>query len=291
MQATATRNPAIRRIMSEWKELKRNKSSRLTAHPLEDNMFEWHFTIRGSADTDFAGGVYHGRILLPHNYPMKPPNIVFLTPNGRFEVGMKICLTVSAHHPETWQPSWSIRTVLTAIIGFMPSPGGGAIGSIDYEPEVRKSMAKDSVQWRCDTCGMCNGEQLPQEDEDELNASNSVLSTSVGALVEEQARFPIDTIRIDKIEKLDESASLDSPNRKPSLNSSATLDSPSEGLRRRRTENDNNAPVEEAAAPAAAQRPPAVMAAANQTSSAGFLDVGIAAVFFLILWLVLTRFV
>jgi ubiquitin-conjugating enzyme E2 J1 len=73
---------------------------------------------------------------------MKPPNIVFLTPTGRFEVGMKICLTVSAHHPETWQPSWSIRTVLTAIIGFMPSAGGGAIGSIDYPAEVRQKMAK-----------------------------------------------------------------------------------------------------------------------------------------------------
>jgi ubiquitin-conjugating enzyme E2 J1 len=99
----SSRNPAVRRIMSEWKELKKNKSSQLCAHPLEDNLFEFHFTIRGAAGTDFEGGLYHGRILLPHNYPLKPPNIVFLTPNGRFDVGMKICLTVSAHHPETWQ--------------------------------------------------------------------------------------------------------------------------------------------------------------------------------------------
>lgn len=28
-------------------------------------------------------------------------------PNGRFEVGKKICLSISGHHPETWQPSWS----------------------------------------------------------------------------------------------------------------------------------------------------------------------------------------
>lgn len=27
--------------------------------------------------------------------------------NGRFEVGKKICLSISGHHPETWQPSWS----------------------------------------------------------------------------------------------------------------------------------------------------------------------------------------
>lgn len=51
------------------------------ANPLEDNLFEWHFTVRGPPSTDFEGGVYHGRILLPADYPMKPPNIILLTVN------------------------------------------------------------------------------------------------------------------------------------------------------------------------------------------------------------------
>lgn len=45
----------------------------------QDNLFEWHFTIRGPPGTDFDGGVYHGRIILPPEYPMKPPSIVMLT--------------------------------------------------------------------------------------------------------------------------------------------------------------------------------------------------------------------
>jgi len=49
------------------------------AHPLDDNLFEWHFTVQGPPATDFEGGVYHGRILLPTEYPMKPPNIILLT--------------------------------------------------------------------------------------------------------------------------------------------------------------------------------------------------------------------
>jgi hypothetical protein len=28
-------------------------------------------------------------------------------PNGRFETQTKICLSISQHHPEHWQPSWS----------------------------------------------------------------------------------------------------------------------------------------------------------------------------------------
>ena len=34
----------------------------------------------------------------PPEYPFKPPNFVFLTPSGRFEVGTKVCLSFSAHH-------------------------------------------------------------------------------------------------------------------------------------------------------------------------------------------------
>jgi ubiquitin-conjugating enzyme E2 J1 len=32
--------------------------------------------------------------------------LVFEQKNGRFEVGTKICLSISAYHEETWQPAW-----------------------------------------------------------------------------------------------------------------------------------------------------------------------------------------
>ncbi|NXB37761.1 UB2J1 enzyme, partial [Eulacestoma nigropectus] len=118
-----------------------------------DNLFEWHFTVRGPPDSDFDGGIYHGRIVLPPEYPMKPPSIILLTANGRFEVGKKICLSISGHHPETWQPSWSIRTALLAIIYFMPTKGEGAIGSLDYTPEERRALAKKSQDFCCEMCG------------------------------------------------------------------------------------------------------------------------------------------
>ncbi|CDQ70029.1 unnamed protein product [Oncorhynchus mykiss] len=138
--------------MKEAAEL-RHPTEHYHAQPLEDNLFEWHFSVRGPPDSDFDGGVYHGRIVLPPEYPMKPPSIILLTPNGRFEVGKKICLSISGHHPETWQPSWSIRTALIAIIGFMPTKGEGAIGSLDYNPEERRGLAKKSQDFCCETFG------------------------------------------------------------------------------------------------------------------------------------------
>ncbi|XP_056674567.1 ubiquitin-conjugating enzyme E2 J1 isoform X4 [Monodelphis domestica] len=146
------KSPAVKRLMKEAAELK-DPTDHYHAQPLEDNLFEWHFTVRGPPDSDFDGGVYHGRIVLPPEYPMKPPSIILLTANGRFEVGKKICLSISGHHPETWQPSWSIRTALLAIIGFMPTKGEGAIGSLDYSPEERRALAKKSQDFCCEGCG------------------------------------------------------------------------------------------------------------------------------------------
>lgn len=51
---------------------------------------EWHCTIRGTPDTEFDGGLYHFRILLPSEYPFRPPSIMMLTPNGRFELNTKV---------------------------------------------------------------------------------------------------------------------------------------------------------------------------------------------------------
>lgn len=96
------------------------------SHPLSTPFVHLPYTHSHTTQ----GGIYHGRILLPAEYPFKPPAFMMLTPNGRFQTGTKICLSISSHHPEHWQPSWSVRTALTALIAFMPTPGQGAIGSL-----------------------------------------------------------------------------------------------------------------------------------------------------------------
>ncbi|KAJ0570443.1 putative ubiquitin-conjugating enzyme E2, ubiquitin-conjugating enzyme/RWD [Helianthus annuus] len=135
------KNPSVKRILQEVKEMQSNPSDDFMSLPLEENIFEWHFAIRGPSDTEFEGGIYHGRIQLPSEYPFKPPSFMLLTPNGRFETQTKICLSISNHHPEHWQPSWSVRTALTALIAFMPTNPNGALGSLDYKKEERRVLA------------------------------------------------------------------------------------------------------------------------------------------------------
>lgn len=150
----------VKRLLKEAVEL-RQPNELFCAKPMEDNLFEWHFSVRGPPDTVYASGVYHGRIVLPAEYPMKPPNLILLTPNGRFETNKKICLSISGYHPETWLPSWSIRTALLALVGFMPTHSAGALGGLECSQEERRRLALKSLDWSCPHCGIAMRDALP----------------------------------------------------------------------------------------------------------------------------------
>ncbi|GAA5877406.1 hypothetical protein JCM16303_003319 [Sporobolomyces ruberrimus] len=147
------RSAGVRRLLQEATELENDDSPDYNAAPLESDLFDWHFTIRGLTASQFEGGVYHGRMILPSEYPFKPPEIYLLTPSGRFEVNRKICLSISSFHPETWQPSWGVRTALLALISFFESDPKGAVGSLNAPPEERKRLANSSQHFKCTTCG------------------------------------------------------------------------------------------------------------------------------------------
>lgn len=40
-----------------------------------------------------------------------------------------------------------------ALIGFLPTPGEGALGALDYPAEERKKLARESVKFCCPKCG------------------------------------------------------------------------------------------------------------------------------------------
>lgn len=161
-----TKNPTIKRILKEASELSVSPSPDYHAEPLEDNIFEWHFTIKGpESPSAYAGGIYHGRIILPPQYPLRPPNFRFLTPTGRFEVNREICLSISGHHEETWQPAWGVRTALVAIRSFMDTDAKGQLGGIECSKEAREKMARDSARWTCSGCAKSNTDIMKEREE------------------------------------------------------------------------------------------------------------------------------
>ncbi|KAF8841189.1 UBC-like protein [Paxillus ammoniavirescens] len=156
-------NAAVKRIMQEARELENDSCTDYHAAPLEDDIFEWHCTMRGPLGTEFEGGLYHFRILLPAEYPFRPPSLMMLTPNGRFELNTKICISFTNYHEEEWQPAWGVRTAILGLQGFFPLKGQAAngVGSVEYPISERKRLALLSREWVCPKCQQTNLGCLP----------------------------------------------------------------------------------------------------------------------------------
>ena len=93
------------RILSEFREISNLKMSfdypfnnskhecGIRLAPLPHNIHEWHFSFMGPEESPYSGGCYHGRIVLPPDYPRKAPAISMLSATGRWAIGKDICLS------------------------------------------------------------------------------------------------------------------------------------------------------------------------------------------------------
>ncbi|KAK1594721.1 ubiquitin-conjugating enzyme [Colletotrichum navitas] len=175
-----SKSPTIRRILREAQELSSSPSPDYTATPIESDLFEWHFTFRGPPNSSYSEGIYHGRIVLPPTYPLRPPSFRFLTPSGRFETNREICLSISGHHEETWQPAWGVRTALVALRSFMETDPKGQLGGLETSDAVRKRHATASHTFKCPTCAKTNLEIIRDcEDAAKANADSSGITAEV----------------------------------------------------------------------------------------------------------------
>ena len=160
----------LRRIKREWKDAaglgvaydwrkgrtvtskKKNKSESKAANnyvrmgPMGRNLLHWHFSVQGTPNSVYEKGVYHGRIVLPKDYPMSPPRVQMLTPSGRFIPGHDICLSASSYHPESWTPRWTILSLIDALRLHMLT-SANEIGGQNASNEQRRKRALESRTW------------------------------------------------------------------------------------------------------------------------------------------------
>lgn len=174
---------ALRRIQKEFKDMQERKSAYVYAEPTSDDMFLWHFTIRGTINSDYEGGLYHGLIELPSQYPFKPPKIMLLTPSGRFEVKKDICMSFTDYHPESWQPAWTISNILHGIVSYMPVDEDMAIGAVKVSSADRKKIAKYSHNYKCEICKMSLGEIAKKN---LLEPTEEVQKKDIGAFLQQR---------------------------------------------------------------------------------------------------------
>ncbi|KAJ1562509.1 Ubiquitin-conjugating enzyme E2 6 [Nowakowskiella sp. JEL0078] len=94
---------AYKRLQKEFLALTKTPPPYITAKPLENNILEWHYIVRGPIGSVYEGGEYHGKLIFPSEYPFKPPAIKIITPNAG-----------------SWNPAWSVSTILTGLLNVFP---------------------------------------------------------------------------------------------------------------------------------------------------------------------------
>jgi len=142
---------ATKRLQRELKALHKSppENPKIVAMPNESNILEWHYVLEGPADdqnSPYKGGIYHGKLIFPKEYPYKPPGVIMLTPNGRFKPNRRLCLSMSDFHPESWNPMWSISTILMGLYSFMLDDKP-TTGSIETSVATKRKFAGESLEY------------------------------------------------------------------------------------------------------------------------------------------------
>jgi len=134
---------ATARLKQDFMRIMKDPVPYIKASPVPSNILEWHYVVEGPEMSPYEGGMYHGKLVFPREFPFKPPSIYMLTPNGRFMCNTRLCLSISDFHPDTWNPAWSVSTILTGLLSFMleKSP---TLGSIETSHYTKRQLAAQS---------------------------------------------------------------------------------------------------------------------------------------------------
>ena len=108
--------------MKEYTDLNKDKSNAVQVKMVGDDIHHWKGIIKGPIDTCYQGGIFEIDIIIPPDYPFKPPKMKFDTkiwhPNISSVTGA-ICLDILKNE---WTPALTIRTALISLQALMCAP-------------------------------------------------------------------------------------------------------------------------------------------------------------------------
>ncbi|XP_076472232.1 ubiquitin-conjugating enzyme E2 J2-like isoform X2 [Babylonia areolata] len=143
MSAKRVNARATARLKLDYTRIIKDPVPYVQAAPLPSNILEWHYIMLGPEDSPYEGGIYHGKLIFPQEFPFKPPSIYMITPNGRFKCNVRLCLSISDFHPDTWNPAWSVSTILTGLLSFMLE-NTPTLGSMETSTATKRQLAAQS---------------------------------------------------------------------------------------------------------------------------------------------------
>lgn len=77
-----------------------------------------------------------------------------ITPSGRFKCNQRLCLSISDFHPDSWNPAWSVTTILTGLLSFMVEDTP-TLGSIETPLYTKRTYASQSLSFNLKSDTFC----------------------------------------------------------------------------------------------------------------------------------------
>uniref|UniRef100_K1RBY2 Ubiquitin-conjugating enzyme E2 J2 n=1 Tax=Magallana gigas TaxID=29159 RepID=K1RBY2_MAGGI len=153
MNSKRVNTTATARLKQDYMRIMKDPVPYVRALPLPSNILEWHYIVRG---------------------PEKSP----------YEGKNKLCLSISDFHPDTWNPAWSVSTILTGLLSFMleKDPTLGSIETSDY---TKRQLAAQSGSFNLSDSVFCDlfpdvAEEIKEEQQ--RRAEELRQSTNHGAI-------------------------------------------------------------------------------------------------------------
>ena len=101
-------------LMAQYSRYLKEPHPNLLAQIDENDIRVWYFLIYG-VDEPFKTGEYIFRLTANNEFPHKPPSFDFITPNGVYDIGGKICISISEFHNDNWRPSLGMAGFATQV--------------------------------------------------------------------------------------------------------------------------------------------------------------------------------
>jgi ubiquitin-protein ligase len=101
-------------LMAQYSRFLKDPHPNLVAQIDEQDVRIWYFLIYG-VDEPFKEGEFIFRLVASNEFPHKPPSFDFITPNGVYETGGKICISISEFHNQNWRPSLGMAGFATQV--------------------------------------------------------------------------------------------------------------------------------------------------------------------------------
>lgn len=136
----------VKTLMAHYKKATTSPHPYIKVAMDPSNVAVWYFLIH-NLDDAYKGGEYLFKMTAPKDFPFKPPTFVCMTPNGFYETGGPICISIGEFHSNNYRPTLGMMGFAEQVMaGLIDAKNmGHGIRLVNTTDAVKKDLADKSV--------------------------------------------------------------------------------------------------------------------------------------------------